>query len=116
MSHGGAIFRLYRREFDKGNAAVNCKNTIYIALFVLLLASCENSGDDALPPGPNPPAAAGTLVFSLTVTDNLGAISSDSVMDFPEIIAPLKDSETSGFHIDEYRLNKDQWDQGFVSA
>lgn len=33
--------------------------------------------------------------------------------DYPAILDPLKDEETSGFTIDEYALNKDHWTEGF---
>jgi hypothetical protein len=36
--------------------------------------------------------------------------------DYPTILNPLKDEETSGFTIDEYALNKDHWTEGFESV
>ena len=33
---------------------------------------------------------------------------------FPRIVDPLHDEDESGFYIDEYPLDQDQWSEGFV--
>ena len=35
--------------------------------------------------------------------------------DYPRLIDPMKDDEESGFYIDEYALNKDHWEAGYVT-
>jgi hypothetical protein len=142
MSRIGAVLRLCGWEFDQGTATMNLRNTAsLLAATALLLTGCKNSGDDPLPPNPNPPvvnqppvanagadqqvpsgaaislngsgsdpdgtitfawtqtsgtavtltggatatptfiapSSAGVLQFRLTVTDNQGATSSDTV-------------------------------------
>jgi hypothetical protein len=34
--------------------------------------------------------------------------------DASRIVDPLKDDDLSGFHIDEYEMDKDHWTEGFV--
>jgi hypothetical protein len=34
--------------------------------------------------------------------------------DFPRLLDPQVDDEESGFTIDEYELDKDHWEEGFV--
>ena len=36
--------------------------------------------------------------------------------DHPRLIDPITDDDESGFYIGEYELDKDQWDEGFVTV
>jgi hypothetical protein len=36
--------------------------------------------------------------------------------DYPKIIDPLRDDEESGFYIDEYKIGKDHWTEGYVTV
>ncbi len=35
--------------------------------------------------------------------------------DYPRLIDPLIDDEESGFYLDEYELDKDNWSEGFIT-
>ena len=37
-------------------------------------------------------------------------------VDCPGIVDPLNDEKTTGFHIDEYPLDNDHWQEGFVNV
>jgi len=34
----------------------------------------------------------------------------------PQIVDPQEDTDEQGFHIGEYRLDKDHWSEGYVTA
>ena len=36
--------------------------------------------------------------------------------DFPKLIDPLEDDAESGFYIDEYKIGKDHWAEGYVTV
>jgi len=35
--------------------------------------------------------------------------------DFPKVMDPTIDDDEQGFHIDEYRLDQDNWPEGYVT-
>jgi hypothetical protein len=34
---------------------------------------------------------------------------------YPRLLNPLIDQDISGFYVDEYQLDQDQWTEGFIS-
>ncbi len=36
--------------------------------------------------------------------------------DFPRVVDPSIDDDEQGFHVSEYRIGKDQWEEGFVTV
>jgi hypothetical protein len=35
--------------------------------------------------------------------------------DYPRLVDPLVEDRESGFYLDEYELDKDNWSEGFIS-
>lgn len=36
--------------------------------------------------------------------------------DFPRLVDPHEDEEEEGFYVDEYEINRDHWEDGFVTV